>query len=117
MRTREIPPGSKYTRIRDALQIHCSLGTCLREIDREFREFCAAGHVRMHYLGTAREKRDIDVFESFRRYDLRDLNFTGEFLQQTGVLLSLKKGKLSHGKAALFQHFAQLFSQDRKSVV
>src|SRR6266516_7070658 len=68
----------------------------------------------MHDLGTAGEKHDVDVVESFGRNDLRDLNLARKLLKQAGVLFSLEQSKPSHGEAAVFQHFAQLFSQKRR---
>ena len=114
MRINVIAFAPKDRRVGDAVKKNCARLSGLCQIDGQLGKCGATGNVRLHDLRTAREKRDVDIYERLGRNDLRDLNLTGKLLKQPGVLLGFEQSEPSHRKAAVFQHFAQLFSQERR---
>src|SRR5712691_2564115 len=87
--------------------------TCLSQIDRQLRKFRATRHVRLHNFGAAREESNINVRESVRRNNLRNLNISSELLKQTRIFFSFKKSEPACRKASILEHLAQFFSQER----
>ena len=88
------------------MKIHGAFAACLSQIDREIRKLGPACDIGLHDFRTACKECNIDVIEGGRRNDLRDLNLSREFLQQTGVLFRFQQYKPANRQASALEHLS-----------